>query len=167
MRLATLACVSLALVSCSSTPPSESRPSSSAAGAASSASPTSVPTPPPTATASADGYDAYCAATVAAAAAKARTVGEDITAVRAQAEATRALSLSEVSAEIAAGAQVFAQSADDTVAVLEQFPADSSVADVGLDPRFAAVAQEAATDPDYQAFLAWTLQTCDLLPSGG
>jgi hypothetical protein len=123
---------------------------------------TSTPPPPAsTPAATSDAYAIFCEANRTAAAAKAGTVGEDLEAVTAQASAIRALlPLSDVSAQVAAGAEVFATSAEETAAI----PADSLVSDVGLDPRFTEsdAVRRAATDPDYQAFIAWTIETCDL-----
>lgn len=110
-------------------------------------------------------YIALCEANDAAAAAKAGTVGEDLAAVKVQAETIRSmLPLQGVSAEVAAGAEVFATAADEDVAILAQFPADSLVSDVGLDPKFTEsdALNNALTDPDYQAFLVWVIQTCGL-----
>lgn len=127
---------------------------------------TSTPPPPAsTPAATSDAYAFFCEANRTAAAAKAGTVGEDLEAVTAQASAIRAiLPLSDVSAQVAAGAEVFATSAEETAAILAQFPADSLVSDVGLDPRFTEsdAVRRAATDPDYQAFIAWTIETCEL-----
>ena len=127
---------------------------------------TSTPPPPAsTPAATSDVYAIFCEANRTAAAAKAGTVGEDLEAVMAQASAIRAiLPLSDVSAQVAAGAEVFATSAEETAAILALFPADSLVSDVGLDPRFTEsdAVRRAATDPDYQAFIAWTIETCEL-----
>ncbi|SKC70879.1 hypothetical protein [Plantibacter cousiniae (nom. nud.)] len=129
----------------------------------------------PTATATADVADgpadhtAFCAANRAAATAKSGTVGEDLEAVQAQVTTIRdLLQLDGVSAEVAAGAEVFATSAEETAAILAEFPADSLVSDVGLDPRFteSQALQSAATDPNYQAFIAWTIQTCGFDTAG-
>ncbi len=114
-------------------------------------------------------YTAFCAANRAAATAKSGTVGEDLEAVQAQVTTIRdLLPLDGVSAEVAAGAEVFATAAEETAAILAEFPADSLVSDVGLDPRFteSQAVQSAATDPDYQAFIAWTIQTCGFDTAG-
>lgn len=114
-------------------------------------------------------YTAFCAANRAAATAKSGTVGEDLEAVQAQVTTIRdLLPLDGVSAEVAAGAEVFATSAEETAAILAEFPADSLVSDVGLDPRFteSQAVQSAATDPDYQAFIAWTIETCGFDTAG-
>jgi len=127
--------------------------------------PASTSTPAATSDMAGDAYAVFCEANRTAAAAKAGTVGEDLEAVTAQASAIRALlPLSDVSAQVAAGAEVFATSAEETAAILAQFPADSLVSDVGLDPRFTEsdAVRRAATDPDYQAFIAWTIETCEL-----
>lgn len=132
---------------------------------------TGVPTPSPAApsgapsTTAAGDYATFCDANAAAAAAKAGTVGEDIEAVNGQVDAIRALlPLQGVSAEVAAGAQVFEASAVEDLSILAQFPSDSLVSDVGLDPRFleSDAIRNAASDPDYQAFITWTIQTCGL-----
>jgi len=135
------------------------------AAASSSASPTATVD---VADGSAD-YTAFCAANRAAATAKSGTVGEDLEAVQAQVTTIRdLLPLDGVSAEVAAGAEVFATAAEETAAILAEFPADSLVSDVGLDPRFteSQAVQSAATDPDYQAFIAWTIQTCGFDTAG-
>ncbi|AXH34391.1 hypothetical protein DVJ78_02215 [Humibacter sp. BT305] len=69
-----------------------------------------------------------------------------------------------MSAEIAAGAQVFEASAEENLGILAQFPAGSLVSDVGLDPRFleSDALRIAASDPDYQAFIGRTIQTCGI-----
>lgn len=124
-------------------------------------------TPSPAASASpspaADPYAAFCDANRAAAEAKAGTVGEDLAAVTAQGEAARALlPLTGVGADVAAGAEVFVRSVVETAGILAQFPADDLVSDVGLDPRFteSEAVRSAASDPNYQAFIAWTIDTC-------
>jgi hypothetical protein len=154
------AIIATALAACSTTAATDS-PSSTR--------PTATPTPTATPDASGDSaeerYAAFCSANTAAAAAKAGTVGEDLEAVQAQGAAIRELlPMTEVSPEIAAGAEVFAASTDETAGILAQFPADSLVSDVGLDPRFtqSQSVQSAMTDPNYQAFIAWTMQTCGL-----
>lgn len=108
-------------------------------------------------------YSALCAANRAAATAKAGTVGDDMTATSAQVKAIQALlPLRGVSADVAAGAKVFEASAKESAAILATFPADKLVSDVGLDPKFtsSAALQSALTDPQYQAFIAWAIQTC-------
>ncbi|MFB2557289.1 putative cross-wall-targeting lipoprotein signal domain-containing proteiin [Herbiconiux liangxiaofengii] len=126
------------------------------------ASLSTTPTPPPESSANVD-YSALCAANDAAAAAKAGTVGEDLNAVSAQASTIRGLlPLQGVSAEVAAGAELFATAAEEDAAILARFPADSLVSDVGLDPAFtqSEATRNAVSDPDYQAFILWTMQTC-------
>ncbi|SMG45027.1 hypothetical protein [Agreia pratensis] len=165
-RLALLlsaALIAAALAGCSTTaatdPPAPTRASASA---------TPTPTATPDASAGSAGsaderYATLCAANSAAAAAKAGTVGEDLEAVKAQGVAIRQLlPMTDVSPDVAAGAEVFATSTDETAGILAQFPADSLVSDVGLDPRFtqSQSMQSAMTDPNYQAFIAWTIQTC-------
>jgi len=154
------AIIATALAACSTTAATDS-PSSTRL--------TATPTPTATPDASGDSaeerYAAFCSANTAAAAAKAGTVGEDLEAVQAQGAAIRELlPMTEVSPEVAAGAEVFAASTDETAGILAQFPADSLVSDVGLDPRFtqSQSVQSAMTDPKYQAFIAWTMQTCGL-----
>ncbi|MBF4461024.1 MULTISPECIES: hypothetical protein [unclassified Rathayibacter] len=160
---ASLLCVGLA--GCTSA--GDDSGSGSSAPGATTASTAPTASEAPSASAGAAGYDAYCDATRASAAAKSGSVADDITATQAQAAATRALlPLSGAPSEVAAGAEAFADSADATVEVLQQFPSDSAVAEVGSDPRFASVAQEAATDPNYIAFVGWTIQTCKLGTSG-
>lgn len=123
-------------------------------------------TPTTTPDSSADGdYTALCDANAAAAAAKAGTVGEDLKAVNAQVATIRGLlPLQGVSADVAAGAEVFAHAAEEDAAILAQFPADSLVSDVGLDPKFtqSEATRNALSDPNYQAFILWTMQTCGL-----
>ncbi len=134
-----------------------------------SAAPSPSASPTATADAAVDDYTAFCAANRAAATAKSGTVGEDLEAVQAQVTTIRdLLPLEGVSAEVAAGAEVFATSAEETASILAEFPADSLVSDVGLDPRFteSQAVQSAATDPDYQAFIAWTIQTCGFDTAG-
>lgn len=164
-QLVAVSCASLALAACSSSDssePSAGRGATTPATSASSAAPTTA-SPVPAADTT-EVIDAYCAATRAAGAAKASTVGDDLAATRAQAKATRALSSLP---DAPPGIEVFAASADETAAVLEQFPAGDEVADIGLDPRFAAVAKKAAEDAGYREFITWTIQTCKLAPSGG
>jgi hypothetical protein len=111
-----------------------------------------------------------CQANDAAAAAKAGTVGEDLKAVKAQVATIRGLlPLQGVSAEVGAGAELFAAAAEEDAAILAQFPADSLVSDVGLDPKFTGseATRNALSDPNYQAFILWTLQTCGLGSSDG
>ncbi|WP_029150237.1 hypothetical protein [Microbacterium indicum] len=108
-------------------------------------------------------YTALCEANSAATAAKAGTVGEDLAAVSVQLEEINALlPLQGVSEELGRGAEAFAESAAADIAVLEQFPADSLVSDVGLDPKFteSEALQRIASDPDYQAFVVWMIQEC-------
>lgn len=151
------------------------------AGCASTPSPPEVaapsapasPSSTPTATAqspAADDYSALCDANRAAAAAKAGTVAEDIAAVTVQAEVARGLlPMTGVSPEVAAGAEVFAASTEENLAILSQFPPDSLVSDVGLDPRFTQsdAVRNALSDPNYQAFIGWTIQTCGVDSTGG
>jgi len=154
--------------------------SSSASGGSAGAVPTSTPaasgatgaSPTPTATPSSTGkpgsagatdYTAFCDANRTAAAAKAGTVGEDMRAVDAQTAAIRELMpMTGVGADVAAGAEVFAASAEETSGILATFPPDALVSDVGLDPKFTQsdAVKNAASDPNYQAFIAWTIQTC-------
>jgi hypothetical protein len=161
-QLVAASCAACVLVACSSSTPNDPKTSPSTRSPATSAAPAAASTTAPAS--KDDTVDAYCAATRAAGAAKAGTVGEDLAAVRAQATATRALSSLP---DAPPGVEVFAKSADETAAVLEQFPAGDEVADVGLDPRFVAVAKKAAGDPGYREFITWTIQTCQLAPSGG
>ncbi|WP_378144274.1 hypothetical protein ACFJGV_12505 [Cnuibacter sp. UC19_7] len=150
------------LAGCSS--PSSDQSAASPAGTAAPTPTPSAATAAPNTTAAGD-YTAFCKANSAAAAAKAGTVGEDIEAVNGQLDAIRALlPLQGVSAEVAAGAQVFEASAVEDLSILAQFPSDSLVSDVGLDPRFleSDAIRNAASDPDYRAFIAWTIQTCGL-----
>jgi hypothetical protein len=164
VQLVAVSCASFALAACSSSDASDAPAarSTTSSSAPTTAAPTSSSTP--AAPSEDEVIDAYCAATRAAGAAKSGTVGEDLAAVRAQAKATRALSSLP---DAPPGIEVFATSADETVAVLEDFPAGDEVADIGLDPRFAAVAKKAAGDAGYREFITWTLQTCKLAPSGG
>lgn len=153
------------LTGCSS--PAASDPSAATPAPTPSAASTPSPAPSSASTDSSAGgdYEAFCDANRAAAAAKVGTVGEDIVAGNAQLEAIRAiLPLQGVSAEIAAGAQVFEASAVETLGILAQFPSDSLVSDVGLDPRFleSDALRNAASDPNYQAFIGWTIQTCGI-----
>ncbi|SKA96256.1 hypothetical protein SAMN06295879_2184 [Agreia bicolorata] len=164
-RLALLfsaALIAAALAGCSTSAVTDS-PTSTPPSA--SATPTPTATPDASAGSGEDRYATFCAANGAAAAAKAGTVGEDLEAVKAQGVAIRALlPMTDVSSEIAAGAEVFAISTDETAGILAQFPADTLVSDVGLDPRFtqSQSMQSAMTDPNYQAFIAWTIETCGL-----
>lgn len=108
---------------------------------------------------------AFCASNAAAARAVRGSVADDIIARQAQAEATRALfPIQGASAEVTAGAQSFAAAADEAVGILRQFPLDSMVSDIGTDPRFleSRALTAAKDDPEYRAFLAWTLQSCGL-----
>lgn len=139
-------------------------------GAGASAPPTTASaTASPGASAAGDPYAAFCDANRAAAEAKAGTVGEDLAAVTAQGEAARAiLPLTGVSADVAAGAEVFVRAIDENAGILAQFPADDLVSDVGLDPKFteSEAVRNAASDPNYRAFIAWTIDTCALGTGG-
>lgn len=158
-----------ALTGCSTSVDSAQAPSSSAVDAGSQSTMTKpstpITTPESAPAASGDLVGDFCKASKAAAAAKAKTVGEDLIAVKAQAAAARAmLPIDGVSKEIAAGAEVLVKSADETASILAQFPSASLVSDVGADPRFtqSEAVRAVATDPNYQAFIAWTIQTCGL-----
>ena len=126
------------------------------------------PTPVPSAPAGADRVETFCAANAAASAAVQGTVAEDIVARQAQADAARALlPIEGASPEVAAGAETFVAAAEETVSILADFPADALVADIGTDPRIlqSQAVTAVSTDPDYQAFLLWTMDACGLLPS--
>ncbi|WP_175611008.1 hypothetical protein [Microbacterium sp. RURRCA19A] len=126
------------------------------------------PTPVPSAPAGADRVETFCAANAAASAAVQGTVAEDIVARQAQANAARALlPIEGASPEVAAGAETFVAAAEETVSILADFPADALVADIGTDPRIlqSQAVTAVATDPDYQAFLLWTMDACGSLPS--
>ena len=151
------------LAGCSSTAAPASDASSPAETSSAAPSP-STPSAAPSTTAAGD-YSTFCTANRAAAAAKAGTVGEDMEAVNAQVDAISALlPLQGVGSEVAAGAEVFKASAVEDLSILAQFPSDSLVSDVGLDPKFleSAAIRDAVSDPNYQAFIAWTIQTCGL-----
>lgn len=136
---------------------------------ASAAAPSSPqPTPVPSAPAGTDRVETFCAANAAASAAVQGTVAEDIVARQAQADAARALlPIEGASPEVAAGAETFVAAAEETVSILADFPADALVADIGTDPRIlqSQAVTAVSTDPDYQAFLLWTMDACGLLPS--
>ncbi|SHF64779.1 hypothetical protein SAMN05443575_0536 [Jatrophihabitans endophyticus] len=109
--------------------------------------------------------DTYCAANDAVTKALRGTVADDIEARRRQADAARALlPLAGVSTAVATGARKFVRAADETVAILRQFPRGAKVADIGLDPRIrrSKAVTSVGTDSDYRAFLAWTIQRCGL-----
>lgn len=136
---------------------------------ASAAAPSSPqPTPVPSAPAGTDRVETFCAANAAASAAVQGTVAEDTVARQAQADAARALlPIEGASPEVAAGAETFVAAAEETVSILADFPADALVADIGTDPRIlqSQAVTAVSTDPDYQAFLLWTMDACGLLPS--
>lgn len=136
---------------------------------ASAAAPSSPqPTPVPSAPAGTDRVETFCAANAAASAAVQGTVAEDIVARQAQADAARALlPIEGASPEVAAGAETFVAAAEETVSILADFPADALVADIGTDPRIlqSQAVTAVSSDPDYQAFLLWTMDACGLLPS--
>ncbi|MEJ5913706.1 hypothetical protein [Pseudokineococcus sp. 1T1Z-3] len=140
----------------STTPATGAAPSS---GAAASSAPTTA--------SDEDRVAAFCEANAAAAAAVRGTVAEDITARQAQGDAARELPpVPGGSPQVEAGAEKFAAAADETVDILRTFPPEALVSDVGTDPRFleSTAVQAAADDPEYQAFLLWTMQTCSTTP---
>lgn len=108
-------------------------------------------------------YTELCDANREAAAAKAGTVGQDLAAAHRQADAIAALlPMTGVSAEVAAGATVFADSTAELIGILEQYPPETAVADIALDDALlqSQALNSVATDTDYQAFIAWTIETC-------
>ncbi|OYC97139.1 hypothetical protein [Microbacterium sp. Yaish 1] len=108
-------------------------------------------------------YTELCDANREAAAAKTGTVGQDLAAAHRQADAIAALlPMTGVSPEVAAGATVFADSTAELIGILEQYPADTAVVDIALDDALlqSQALDNVATNIDYQAFIAWTIETC-------
>lgn len=136
---------------------------------AASAKPTPTPTSSASApsTASAD-YRELCDANGAAAQAKQGTVADDLAATRRQSAAIRALlPMTGVPAEVAAGAEVFAASTDELIGVLEGLPPQTQIADVPVETFTNTQAMQAVgSDPNYQAFIGWTIETCGLALAG-
>lgn len=137
--------------------------------AAASAEPTPTPASSASApsTASAD-YRELCDANGAAAQAKQGTVADDLAATRRQSAAIRALlPMTGVPAEVAAGAEVFAASTDELIGVLEGLAPQTQIADVPVETFTNTQAMQAVgSDPNYQAFIGWTIETCGLALAG-
>lgn len=108
-------------------------------------------------------YTELCDANREAAAAKTGTVEQDLAAAHRQADAIAALlPMTGVSPEVAAGATVFADSTAELIGILEQYRADTAVVDIALDDALlqSQALDNVATNTDYQAFIAWTIETC-------
>lgn len=132
-----------------------------------------TPTPTPTSSASAPAsagtdYRELCDANGAAAKAKQATVADDLAATRRQSAAIRALlPMKDVPAEVAAGANVFAASTDELIGILEALPGQTLVSDVPVETFTDTQAMKAVgSDPNYQAFIGWTIETCGLALAG-
>lgn len=129
--------------------------------------PTPTPTRTPTPTAPDDAQTditAFCRAGGAVAQALRGTVADDLAARREQRDALKELlPLRGVPAEVAAGTEVFLRSADENIGILEGLPGGTLVADLPLG-TFTGTRSMAdlATDTDYQAFIAWTIETCGI-----
>lgn len=155
-----------ALAGCTPSPqPGAAEPAPVASPSAT--APSATPDAPTTPTGQPD-YAPLCEANRQAAVAKAGTVADDLAATRTQEEAIAALlPLTGVDERVAAGAEVFADSLAETIGILQEFPADAIVADIGTDPRFLEADALAAvgTNPDYQAFIGWAIEECFGLPT--
>lgn len=130
---------------------------------ATSSAPTPSTTPGSGSTPTTANTTELCEANRESAAAKAGTVAEDLAATHRQADAIAAmLPMSGVSDEVAAGAEVFADATQELIGILQEFPPDAIVADIGLDPRFldSQALAAAATNTDYQAFIGWAIVEC-------
>lgn len=135
---------------------------------------TAARTTPPTPSSQAaqpypDRLAAFCAANRAKAKAVRGTVADDIAAAQAQAATARALlPIPDSSPQISSGAQTFIAAADENISILRRFPANRKVADLGLDPAFtqSRALKAVGTDKNYQAFLGWTMQACNIGRAG-
>lgn len=138
-----------------------------APAASASATPTPTSSASAPSTASTD-YRELCDANGAAAQAKQGTVADDLAATRRQSAAIRALlPMTGVPAEVAAGAEVFAASTDELIGVLEGLPQQTQIADVPVETFTNTQAMQAVgSDPNYQAFIGWTIETCGLALAG-
>ncbi|KIC60106.1 hypothetical protein [Microbacterium hominis] len=141
--------------------------SSDAGAAAPAAGSSTEPTSTPTSSASAPAttstdYRELCAANGAAAKAKQGTVADDLAATHRQSAAIRALlPMKDVPAEVAAGGEVFAASTDELIGILQSLPAQTLVSDVPIETFTDTQAMKAVgSDPNYQAFIGWTIETC-------
>lgn len=134
--------------------------------AASAAASTPSPSPTPTSAPSGGSSDvsAFCRANGAAARALQGTVAEDLRARREQLDVTRELlPLTDVPAEVAAGADVFVRAAEENIGILEDLPGSTLVADLPLDTFTGTQSMaDLATNTDYQAFIGWTIETCGI-----
>lgn len=147
------------------------RPSDGPTGPSS--APAARTTPPTPSSQAAQPYPdrlaAFCAANRAKAKAVRGTVADDIAAAQAQAATARALlPIPDSSPQISSGAQTFIAAADENISILRRFPANRKVADLGLDPAFtqSRALKAVGTDKNYQAFLGWTMQACNIGGAG-
>jgi len=148
----------IALAGCASGPAPASTAAAETPSPPSSASPTTLPP-----TGGLTDYTRLCEANAAASRAVRGTIGDSLAATQAQAAALQeVLPLTGVPADVAAGAGVFATSLTDAENILQQFPPDAIVADVGLDERFtqSEALKSAMDDRSYQAFIGWMIETC-------
>lgn len=144
-----------------------------AAGATSAAGAPATPTPTPTPSTSAPtnagpDYRELCDANGAAAKAKQGTVTDDLAATRRQSAAIHALlPMTDVPAEVAAGADVFAASTEELIGILETLPGQTLVSDVPVETFTDTQAMQAVgSDTNYQAFIGWTIETCGISLAG-